>query len=48
MKTIVILGMVVCMSCVGLLLFLDRGFPEDENGGDIIFSKPVRGVYFSH
>ena len=48
MKRIIILSMVVCMCCVCLLLFLDRGFSEEENGGDIIFSKPVKGVYFSH
>ena len=48
MKRIIVLSMAVCMSCFCLLLFLDNGFSEEEDGGVIIFSKPVKGVYFSH
>jgi len=48
MKKVIILSVVVCMSCVGLLFSLDRGYPQEENGGDIILSKAVRGVYFGH
>ena len=48
MKKVIVLSIVLCMSCVGLFFFMDRGYPEEENGGTIIFSKPVKGVYFSH
>jgi c(7)-type cytochrome triheme protein len=48
MKRVTILIMLVCVGCVGLLLLLDKGYSEEENGGIIIFSKPVKGVYFSH
>ena len=38
---------VLYLSSIGFFP-LDKGYPQDENGGIIIFSKPVKGVYFSH
>jgi c(7)-type cytochrome triheme protein len=44
----IIFGVVLCMSSGVLLLSLGGGYSQEENGGVIIFSRPVKGVYFSH
>ena len=46
-KLLLTFTVVFCLSSIGLFS-LGKGYPQDENGGDIIFSKPVKGVYFSH
>jgi c(7)-type cytochrome triheme protein len=38
---------VLYLSSIGFFS-LGKGYSQDENGGVIIFSKPVKGVYFSH
>jgi c(7)-type cytochrome triheme protein len=48
MKKGIVLSIVLSMSCAGLFFLMDRGYSEEGNGGTIIFSKPVKGVYFSH
>jgi len=40
-------AIILCLGSIGLFP-LDKGYPQDEDGGVIIFSKPVKGVYFSH
>ena len=46
-KLFLTLTAILCLSTI-VLFSLSKGYPEEENGGDIIFSKPVKGVYFSH
>jgi len=49
MRKGIIVSIILCVGCMGLLFFQNRAHPEEEeNGGLIIFSKPVKGVYFSH
>jgi c(7)-type cytochrome triheme protein len=46
-KLFLTLTVVLYLGSIGLFP-VDKGYPQDEDGGVIIFSKPVKGVYFSH